>query len=59
LHSILSDLIATRHAELVDAAIRLALGTDDLVELRRIESMGGEGAAAGTVSGVLLTARAA
>ena len=37
LHAAFADRIAARHAELVDAAVILALDADDLVELRRVE----------------------
>ncbi len=37
LHSTLGDRVAARNGKLIDAAVSLALGIDDLVELRRIE----------------------
>ena len=37
LHPALGDRIAAGNAELVDAAVVLSLGADDLVELRGIE----------------------
>ena len=59
LHAAFHDRVAARHRELIDAAVRLALDADDLFELRGIEVDGGGGAAAaGAVSGVLLSASA-
>jgi hypothetical protein len=36
-HSAFGDRIAARHAELIDAAVRLPLGADDLIELGGVE----------------------
>src|SRR5713101_8731387 len=37
LHSILGHRIAARHPKLIDAAVRLPLDANDLIELRRVE----------------------
>src|ERR1700730_16377468 len=36
-HSAFHDWIAARHGQLIDAAVGLALGANDLIELSRIE----------------------